>query len=53
MPNPDVNEAQLKEGARNCVLNYSGIGAGENVLVWIDRDEPPESGVAEAMIEAA
>ena len=53
MPEPGVNEAHLKEGARNCVLNYSGIGPGENVLVWIDRDEPPEPGVAEAMIEAA
>jgi len=49
----NVNESHLKEGARNCVLNYSGIKSGENVLVWIDRDAPPEAGVVEAMIEAA
>ncbi len=53
MPGQAVNESHLKEGARNCVLNYSGIQPGETVLVWIDRQAPPEPGVAEAMVEAA
>lgn len=53
MTDGPVDEAHLKEGARNCVLNYAGIRPGENVLVWVDRAEPPEAGVAEAMIEAA
>ncbi|MFQ5913574.1 MAG: hypothetical protein ACE5JS_10360 [Nitrospinota bacterium] len=48
-----VNESHLKEGARNCVLNYSGVRPGEDVLVWIDREAPPEAGVKEALIEAA
>ena len=49
----DVTEEHLKEGARNCIVNYSGVLPGENVLIWIDKFEPPEPGVTEAMVEAA
>lgn len=49
----DVTEEHLKEGARNCIVNYSGVLPGENVLIWIDKVEPPEPGVTEAMVEAA
>ncbi|MFQ5693234.1 MAG: hypothetical protein ACE5IM_09350, partial [Nitrospinota bacterium] len=53
MGGDEPSEAHLREGARNCVLHYSGVQPGERVLVWIDEAAPPEPGVAEAMIEAA
>lgn len=46
-------QLDLMEGARNCVLHYSGIRPGEEVLVWTDRSGRVEPEVVSAMAVAA
>ncbi len=44
--------AELMEGARNCVVGYTGVKKGENVVIYTDRSGKVDPLVVEAMILA-